>query len=118
MAIFLLGLNSLSAMQAYAGFGWLVLLFFILLTMGLFFAGRKLSMSRDINAYTRMILLFLGLKMFLCIMLVLTYYNLAKPEGKTFLLPFFLIYLTFTIFEVIITSRLGRNNANNGIKQI
>lgn len=114
--ICLLYLNALEAFKEAALFNWGIWLFFILLTTAIYSVGKKLSASKDINAYTRMIFSFMVLKMFLCIIFVLAFYKLQNPSKKTFLIPFFLIYLTFTSFEVIIMSRLGKNKVDNGIQ--
>lgn len=116
--ICLLFLNGLDAFSEAAAFNWGIWLFFVLFTTAIFYFGKQSAASKDINAYTRMIFSFMALKMFSCIIFVLAYYKLASPEKKTFLIPFFLIYLTFTTFEVILMSRLGKNNADNGIKKV
>ncbi len=108
-AVILYFLNTMTVFEESAAFTWGVLLFFIALSIGIYFSGKNLSTSKDQNAYTRMILGFMMLKMMLCILMVLAYYKLANPTGKTFIIPFFFIYITYTVFEVVLMSRLGRN---------
>ena len=48
------------------------------------------------------------IKMFLCLGLILGYKKLAAPADSTFLWPFLVIYVAFTIFEVTFMDRLGR----------
>ncbi len=47
-------------------------------------------------------------KMILCLALIVGYKKLHAPVDSTFLWPFLVIYVTFTIFEVIFMDRLGR----------
>ena len=47
-------------------------------------------------------------KMILCLALIVGYKKLLAPADSTFLWPFLVIYVTFTIFEVIFMDRLGR----------
>lgn len=47
-------------------------------------------------------------KMILCLALIVGYKKLHAPADSTFLWPFLVIYVTFTIFEVIFMDRLGR----------
>jgi hypothetical protein len=47
-------------------------------------------------------------KMILCLALIVGYKKLYAPADSTFLWPFLVIYVTFTIFEVIFMDRLAR----------
>lgn len=53
------------------------------------------------------------LKMFLCLGLILGYKKLGTPVDNTFLWPFLVIYVGFTIFEVIFMDRLGRQKPSS-----
>jgi hypothetical protein len=45
-------------------------------------------------------------------MMIVIYKKVANPESLWFLIPFFLIYLVFTIFEVYFMNILGRVKPN------
>jgi hypothetical protein len=47
-------------------------------------------------------------KMLVCVLIVAVYLKIVAPESKLFVLPFLVIYLIFTIFEVIVLERIAR----------
>jgi hypothetical protein len=48
-------------------------------------------------------------KMFLCILLVAIYSKVQQPTNNYFLIPFFSIYIIYTIFEVHLMTIIGKN---------
>jgi hypothetical protein len=85
--------------------------FFALLAMGMYFPSAKAAMSNDKNAFTRLIMLFTFLKMFLTAALIIGYHRIFKPADSFFLIPFFLTYVVFTGFETVFMSKLGKIKA-------
>ena len=100
--------NQLPAFQAYAGLSWLSVLFFILLSIAMYYAGRRSALSENKHHFTNTIMGFTMGKMMLSILLILVYLKLAEPVTKLFILPFFGVYLIYTIFETYFMTRLGR----------
>lgn len=94
--------------QAYQGFAWACLALFIAISVLMYFAGAKAARSSNKNDFTTVALGFSGGKIFLSAIAILVYVELAKPESKLFVLPFFFIYTVYTIFEVYFMIRLGR----------
>lgn len=88
--------------------GWLSLLFFVLISIFMFFAGRAAALSKNKNAFTNAFLGFLMLKLFLCGGIMIGYLKLAEPDTKLFVLPFFGLYIIYTTFEVIYLISLGK----------
>jgi hypothetical protein len=84
------------------------LLFFAALTAGIYFPAAKAAQSNDRNAFTRLVMVFTFVKMFLTAGLVIAYQRLAQPENNYFLVPFFLTYIVFTVFETIFMSKLAK----------
>ena len=91
-------------------FTWGVLSFFILLTLGIYFAGKHLAVAKDKNSFSNMIFFVMIFKMLLCVLFVFTFVKVMKPTDRFFLIPFFLIYFVYTIFEVVLMTRLGKIN--------
>ncbi|MBK9016213.1 MAG: hypothetical protein IPM82_20285 [Saprospiraceae bacterium] len=87
------------------------LLFFSALTAGIYFPAVKASLSTDKNAFTRLVMLFTFVKMFLTAALIIAYHRIFKPGDNLFLIPFFLTYIVFTSFETIFMSKLGKVKA-------
>ena len=93
-------------MLSFAG-----LLFFASLTAGIYFPSAKASLSKDKNAFTRLVMLFTFVKMFLTAGLIIGYHQVFQPTDNFFLIPFFLIYIVFTSFETVFMSKLGKVKA-------
>ncbi|MBI1225116.1 MAG: hypothetical protein GC192_07735 [Bacteroidetes bacterium] len=87
------------------------LIFFTALTAGIYFAAAKAALSKDKNAFTRLVMLFTFVKMFLTGALIIGYHRIFNPADNYFLIPFFLTYIVFTTFETIFMSKLGKVKA-------
>jgi hypothetical protein len=101
-------LLSLPSFQPFAVFSWCSLGLFFLLTIAMYFSGYSAAKSNNKNDFTTVAIGFSGGKIFLSAILILIFTELAKPESKLFILPFFGIYVLYTIFEVYFMMRLGR----------
>lgn len=47
-------------------------------------------------------------KLVCCVVIVLVYDRAFKPENKAYLIPFFVIYLAYTVFEVIMLTKANK----------
>jgi hypothetical protein len=101
-------LLSLPSFQPFAVFSWCSLCLFFLLTIAMYFSGYSAAKSDNKNDFTTVAIGFSGGKIFLSAILILIFTELAKPESKLFIVPFFGIYVLYTIFEVYFMMRLGR----------
>lgn len=81
----------------------------MLLTLAMFFVGGMTAKSTNKNLFTTIVLGFTFGKIFLSLFVVLGYYQIAQPTSKIFLLPFFIVYLIFTIFETYLMMQIGKN---------
>lgn len=81
---------------------------FVCLTIAMYFRGYRAALSENKHDFTNTFLGFLVGKLFLCGALIIGYYYLAEPNSKLFVLPFFGVYIVYTVFEVLFMSRLGR----------
>ena len=107
-ALLLVFMHIFQQFSAYRMFSAFSLVFFTLLAMAMYFPSAKAAMSNDKNAFTRMVMLFTFVKMFLAAGLVIGYNQVFKPADNYFLIPFFLTYIVFTGFETMFMSRLGK----------
>jgi hypothetical protein len=80
----------------------------VLLSIFVFKLSLKVAESKDLNAFTRLIMYNLMIKLFMSIFIVLIYYKVVEPTERLFILPFIVIYLIFTIFEAMFLSRQAR----------
>lgn len=81
---------------------------FTLFSIAAFYAGKFAAKSSNKHLFTNVIMGFTLLKMMLSGAIVIVYNLLAEPEDKVFVLPFFLIYLIYTVFETIVMIKQAR----------
>ena len=81
----------------------------MLLTLAMFLAGSVTATSSNKSLFTGVVLGFTFGKIFLSLLVVAGYYELAHPASKIFLLPFFIVYLIFTIFETYLMMQIGQH---------
>lgn len=110
-AILLFFLNRLPQLQSYSALAWVSLAAFTALSILMYLAGYRAALSENKNDFTNAILGFTVGKMFLAILVIFGYSQLANPPDKLFIIPFFAIYLIYTIFETYFMMKLGRMSA-------
>ncbi|MEM9835522.1 MAG: hypothetical protein AAF828_03415 [Bacteroidota bacterium] len=84
---------------------------FFLLSVLVFFLGRRTARSDNKFAFNNLVMGVTISKMFLSGGVIAAYALLAKPTDKIFVLPFFLIYLLFTAYEVYVLMKMARETA-------
>ncbi len=107
-ALLLFGLHRIPQLAADFPLSIASLLFFVALSAGMFFLARYTAGLTNRNMFTNVILGFTMLKMIASAGIVLGYWFLVEPTSKLFVLPFFLVYLIFTCFEIYFMIRLSR----------
>jgi hypothetical protein len=78
----------------------LIIIFFLVLTLSIFHLQLKASVNR-LSKFVNVFLMATGLKLlgFLVIIGVYSFFN--KADAVNFIISFFLVYLVFTIFEIV-----------------
>jgi len=94
-------------LQKYATLSWIGLAFFTALTLATFYLGKMTAQSPNLMAFTNMSIGLIFGKMILSMLIVFAYAQETKPQDKIFLVPFFSIYLIFTICETWILLKLS-----------
>lgn len=82
----------------------------MVLTLSMFFLGSKTAKSSNKGLFTAVVLGFTFGKIFLSLFTVIGYFKLGNPSSKLFLLPFFIVYLIFTIFETYLMMQIGQHS--------
>lgn len=77
-----------------------IIVFFTILTTSVFYYQIKASLKRT-SKFVNFFLLATALKLLLFLTLVVIYSLLNKADAVNFILSFFIIYVTFSVFEVI-----------------
>ncbi len=99
-----------SLIPAYIEFAWWAQLFFAALCVAIFSIGKKTASSPNKNAFTGVIMSTLFFKMLVAACLILVFNKQSQPTSTLFLLPFFLTYLGYTIFETSFMIKLGKSD--------
>jgi hypothetical protein len=108
VAALLIILNFLPQFQADIAVSWISWLFFILFTIAVFYIAQKAALGPNPHTFTTVIMGVVIGKMFFSVLIILLYVKLMTPESRYFLLPFFTIYFSFTIFELHFMTKLGK----------
>ncbi|HHS95779.1 MAG TPA: hypothetical protein ENJ45_04250 [Phaeodactylibacter sp.] len=86
------------------------IVFFFFFSLFSYWMGVNAAFSHNKFAFTRVTFIFLFGKLFLSIALLIAYKKIVEPESNLFVLPFFLVYICYTVFETGFMMRLGRIN--------
>jgi hypothetical protein len=108
IALLLISLNFIPLFQTDITVLWVCWLFFIFFTIAVFYLAQKAALSANPHTFTSVIMGVVIGKMFFSISIILLYVKLTNPESRYFLLPFFAIYFSFTIFELHFMTKLGK----------
>ena len=108
-SILLFFLNQNEKLQPYSDFSWICLTVFIFITVGMYYIGLQSVQSKNKNAFTNAALGFIMGKMMLAIMVIVFYNQLAEPETKLYIIPFFIVYVIYTAFETYFMMRLAKS---------
>lgn len=93
---------------AYEDLSWWSVILFVVISVVMYYAGKWGIEHTNKNVFTNLLFGFIAAKMFLSLVLILMYYLLQEPTNKLFILPFFLIYVIYTVFECVYLTRLNQ----------
>lgn len=100
LAIAILVANySVALFKAFETFTWSCLAFFFIVTVATLYMGLK-GLEKSSHGFVATVNGIVMIKLFLSVGLVIGYLLLAKPNNGWFILPFFVFYIVFTVFEI------------------
>jgi hypothetical protein len=94
--------------QSHWKFSCMVTALFVLISIGLFHAGQLTAKSKNKLAFNSIISLSVFGKMVLSVFLLFLYREGAKPENGWFVIIFLLVYVIYTVFEVVFMTKLAK----------
>ncbi len=109
VALILFFLNFYELFASHQVFSWISLLSFILFCSLLYFVESKAIHAQDKSLFSKLFLISIFFKMLFCVLLIIAYVVISKPDDQYFILPFFVIYLFFTVYEVYFVSKLAKS---------
>ena len=110
LALVLFLMSFISLFKGHQIFSWISLGFFLFFTIGVYFLAERAAHSPNLNNFSSVIFGVIFMKMAFIVIMVLIYKKIMDPVSPWFLVPFFLIYVVFTIFEVYFMTKLARIN--------
>lgn len=88
---------------------WISLIFFVLFSLAAFLLAAHSAKSSKKERFITLIMGLTLLKMFFAFTLIAAYVKITHPDSRLFAIPFFGIYLIFTIFESAFLIRTGKS---------
>lgn len=96
--------------EAFNTFSMITVACFSGVLVFVFYRSRIAVRSTDQFRFVRLMLLLFLIKFFLCVFLVAIYWKVAVPDNREAVLPFLLIYIFYTIFEVWFLSKIAHES--------
>ncbi|MBR9922998.1 MAG: hypothetical protein GYB31_19400 [Bacteroidetes bacterium] len=107
--VLLLGVHYfIPSLQKHQALSWSSLAVFVLITILMYWVGKQTATSKNRNMFSAVVLGSVFGKMAFSLLIVVIYTREVEPDSKYFILPFFVVYLIFTIFETYFLTRLGK----------
>ncbi len=106
--ILVFALSQYPQFQPFQVFSYISTVCFILFSLGMYFLSYRAALSPDKNLFLQQVLGTTFMKMFLCIVVIVGYFELTHPISKMYAVPFLIVYLIFTIFETYFMMKLSK----------
>jgi hypothetical protein len=90
---------------------------FTLINILAYTAAKRAVRSKSKYRFIQLIMVLILCKMIICIGLVVAHVKINNPDSKLFVLPFLLIYLIFTFFEIYVLEKLARTTDTTATQQ-
>lgn len=95
-----LGVLEFFAITHMGGIAWGALAFFAIMTY--FLTSREVNAKDKSNSrFVSSSMGIMGIRMFLCVIFVMVYWLVAGKRDYMFIVYFFILYLFFTMFEIV-----------------
>lgn len=109
--IIAVGIHAFERMADYWPLSAITIFIFTVLSIAAFYGGKLAAQSTNKHLFTSVIMGFTMIKMIFSGIIVLSYNALAEPAEKFFVLPFFILYIIFTAFEMVVMIKQARTTS-------
>ncbi len=96
----------------YANLGTMSILLFASICVVMYVFASRSAKKNQSTAFINIFMLSTLLKMLFSVILIAIYYKTQLPNSKFFIVPFFVVYAIYTIFEVWFMSKLTKTSPN------
>jgi len=104
----LIPLHIVKGIRPFIDLTIILMVFFVLLSFGVYFLGERFAESKNKYLYNQLILINFAAKLGISIGILIVYHQLTLPDSNLFVVPFGIIYLAFTVFEAVFMSKQSR----------
>jgi hypothetical protein len=108
--VVILLLNTQSVFNAHQILYWISIFIFIIISVISYLFGLKTANSTNKFDFGNLFIIITILKLFIFLLTFVAYKLLFEPSDKLFILPFFIIYIIFTTFEVRLLMKIGKES--------
>lgn len=88
---------------------YLTVITFAIISWLVYFLSERAASLKDKTLFVQIVMINTMMKMFASVLLVIGFYYVQKPDTTKFIIPFIVVYLIFTIFEVGFMMRQSDN---------
>lgn len=88
---------------------------FFALTIAIYYSAVPAAKSDNKARLAQYVMVLTFVKMMLSIILVYAYFKLGNPPSRTFLYPFFVSYLCYTVYETLFLVKLAQRTSKKTI---
>ncbi|MEZ5058490.1 MAG: hypothetical protein R2879_15765 [Saprospiraceae bacterium] len=103
----LFGMKFIKPLAPYFWLSIFIWAFFIFYSVLMYIVGSLSLKNENQKSFTSLVIGFTFGKMLLAVLIIVVYSQGYNPESQLYVVPFFLIYIVYTIFETSFMMRLG-----------
>ena len=100
--------HGIGEVGKYTDFSIYTVFAFVGFSILMYYLGLKAAKSENKYMFNNLIMGNMLMKMIFCIVLILAYKAVYEVESRAFVIPFLVIYLSFTIFETYFLTKLAK----------
>ena len=100
-------------LKNYTGIAWWSLSLFVAISFLLYFLGTQAAKSTNKLLFNNVIIASVFFKMMAAIVILVIYKKIYHPQSSAFLIPFFIVYLFFSVFETYFMIKLSHQKKEN-----
>lgn len=104
------------AFKPHTGFSFAVLAMYVIFSLIAYQAGKSAVQSTNKYRFIQVLIIIIMGKIFLSLLFFLAYMKLFQPADKLFVIPFILIYLIYTVFEVYYLEKIAKEEPANDLQ--
>lgn len=96
------------AVQSISPFTFICVGVFLVINVVAYFLGKRAALNASKFRFVPLMMALIFAKMIVCVVLVVAYTKIGQPASRLFVIPFLLVYLIFTGFEIYVLEKLAR----------